>query len=75
MVIIGWNVLMAMWIVWGLVGAARSTNACSADEFTNACQTGTAIGAGVVIGVQLFVAAAVDVILGVIWFVTRPAGR
>ena len=73
-VILAFNVLMLVWLISAL--AATSGN-CEGEvgDALDACETGTAIGAG--IGIFLLVAfwAFVDVILGVIWLVTRGSQR
>lgn len=75
-VILAINALFLVWIIMGTQGAASSVQDCStltgdALDMCNAGNTGTAIGAS--IGVFLIVAfwAFVDVILGVIYLVTR----
>lgn len=71
-VILAWNVLMVVWLVTGL---ASTTDTCEGVEFQEACQSGADVGTAIGVGFILFVAAAGDVILGVIWFVTnRPNG-
>lgn len=60
------NILMLVLIV----SAASSAN-CEAEEFVEACEAGTGIGVGIVIVLW----AAVDVILGVLWLVTKGSAR
>lgn len=70
-VIIGWNILMFAWIVYGIGATGSQYGDCATEAYTDACQAGTSIGAAVAIGGILFLTAVVDVILGVIWVVTK----
>lgn len=73
-VILGWNALMLVWLVSGLASTADNC----ADEFGSAreaCEAGTAVGAGIGIAFILFIAALGNVILGVIWLVTKKSKR
>jgi hypothetical protein len=65
-VILVFNGLMLVWLV---TGVTASSDSCSkvAQTSTDACRAGTAIGVGLI----LFVAAAGNVTLGVIWLVTN----
>jgi len=65
-VIVVVDVLFAIWIV-----SALANNSCSDATYKNACDTGTAIGVGII----LFLAAVVNAILGVLWMVTRKTKR
>lgn len=67
-VILVWNVLMLVWIVSAL---ASTKDACTGTHATDACRTGATAGAGIAVIVILFLAAIVDVILGIIWMVTN----
>lgn len=71
-VVLLFNVLMAVWLVSGLAGV---TDNCEGEvgSALEACEAGTAIGAGLGMAFILFVWVAGDVILGVIWLVTRNA--
>lgn len=75
-VILAVNVLFLIWLITGTTGAASNVQDCStltgdALDLCNAGNAGTAIGTGV--GVFLIIAlwAFVDVILGVVYLVTR----
>ncbi len=70
-VILGWNALMAVWLVTGTLSAANDTNTSCVGEFADSCRSGAAIGMGIGIFLILGVAAFGDVILGVVWLVTR----
>jgi len=71
-----WLVLVfnALMLIWVIVGAASAHNTVSCVHSigeklcTQATETGTAIGVGILIVLW----ALGDVILGVIWMVTRP---
>lgn len=74
-VILAFNLLMLIWLVAG-VGSASSDSlaecAKEADEvLREACEAGTAIGAGLGAGIIIFLWVTGDVILGVIWLVTN----
>lgn len=69
-VILAINALFLIWVIVGAAsGAGNATNCGSLNQQTcnDAAHAGTAIGVGLVI----FLWAAVDVILGIIWLVTR----
>jgi len=70
-VILAWNALMAAWIVWGVFVTAHQSSNCASEVYADACRSGAGIGAAVAIGGILFLTAIVDVILGVIWMVTK----
>ncbi len=57
------NALMLVWLVAGI----RSANDCQAQQYVEACQAGVGVGAAFI----LVIWALGDVILGVIWLVTR----
>ena len=67
------NVLFLVWIIGGVSSASSSSNCTGLDAQT--CRDATAIGTG--IGAILIIAlwAFADVILGIIWLVTRPRQR
>lgn len=76
-VILAFNILMLCWLIFGVGGAANDAN-CAGEatkDLQNACQAGTAIGAG--IGAALIIAlwVAGDIILGVIWLITNRGKR
>ncbi len=67
-VIIIFNVLMLIWLVAGVGSAGQS---CQSETYVEACQTGAAIGGAAIV----FLWALGDIILGVIWLVTRKPQR
>ena len=68
-VILAVNVLFLVWLVSAL-GSTSSCEGMTGDQLS-ACQTGEGIGKGIVFFVILLLWALVDVILGVIFLVTR----
>lgn len=69
-VIILFNVLMVAWLVSGVATVADNC-AGEVGSSLEACEAGTAIGAGIGAAFIIFVWAAGDVVLGVVWLVTR----
>ena len=65
-VVLGWNALMVVWVV----SALASQEPCE-PGLEDACNAGTALG----IGFIMVIAALGDVILGVLWLVTKPSGK
>jgi hypothetical protein len=65
------DALFLCWILYAFVTAASTSQNCSSSNFANACRNGTEIGMGVSILFILLLAAAVNVVLGVAWFITR----
>lgn len=74
-VILAFNALMLAWMISGLVSAAHTSSNCSTEVYSDACRTGAAIGTGIAVTFILILWALGDVILGVIWLVTRRSGR
>ncbi len=75
--ILAFNLLMAAWLIFGVGGAVDNADCGSqVDQAAQeACEAGTAVGAGIG-GVLIFVLWALgDVILGVIWLVTKSSKR
>lgn len=80
--ILAFNLLMVLWIV---VGAASVNGHCAhqagvagvetAKQAAGVCQGATDLGAGIAIAGLVALWVAGDVILGVLWLVTRPRGR
>ena len=66
-VIVIWNVLIAVWLVAGLSGIEQCTG-----DYVEACEAGTAIGAGLGITVILGLWFIVLIPLSILWFATRP---
>lgn len=67
------QVLFVIWLIAGINTVSQDT--CTDSEYADACQAGAAIGAGIGIGLIIFLWALVDVILGVIWLVTNKSKR
>lgn len=72
-VILAINALFLAWIIGGAVSASHQE--CSSGLSADTCQAASAIGTG--IGVALIVGlwVAVDIILGLLWLITRPKRR
>ncbi|MGZ5408310.1 MAG: hypothetical protein ACXWDG_11075 [Aeromicrobium sp.] len=73
-VIVVINVLFLVWIVTGLAAAGNNCAGETGDSLS-ACQAGTAVGASIGVGIIVFLWAFVDIILGILWLVTRPKDR
>jgi hypothetical protein len=71
-VILAVQVLFVIWIIAGVNG---TSDTCPKDQYSDACNAGEAIGAGIGIGIVIFLWALIDVILGVIWMVTNKNKR
>lgn len=73
-VVVLFNILMLLWIIGG---SASTTDSCEGEVGTalDACEAGTAIGAGIGVFVLIVLWAFGDVILGVLWMVTRSSKR
>jgi hypothetical protein len=72
-IVLLFNVGMLVWVITGAVGNANSADCQGTNGAASqtGCQVGTTIGVGLLIG--LWVAG--DIILGIIWLVTRPSRR
>jgi hypothetical protein len=68
------NVLFLVWMIT-LGGAAATNCAGKVGRELDACQAGTAVGATIGAGIIVFFWVAADVILGVIWLITRPRAK
>ena len=68
------QILFVIWLVTGVSGAASN---CDGEVGTalEVCQAGTAIGAGIGVGIIVFLWALVDIILALIWLVTNRGQR
>ncbi len=73
-VIVVVQVLFIFWLIGG-VGSGVEDADCANQTYSDACETGTAIGAGIAFMFIVFLWAMVDVILGVIWVVTNKSKR
>lgn len=68
------NVLFLIWVIVGVASVADECEGMVGAEL-EACETGTAIGAGIGVGIIVTFWALVDVILGILWLVTRSRRR
>jgi hypothetical protein len=68
------NILFLIWVIAGIASSSGTPKDCgtlSAADCNNAQAVGTGIGVAIIIVFWAFV----DVILGVLWLVTRPRGK
>ena len=72
-VILAWNALMVIWIIVGLAAAHNTANCGSLSQ--QACQDATNVGAGIGVMALVFLWLVVDVLLAIIWLVTKPRGQ
>jgi hypothetical protein len=68
------NALFLIWIISGIAGNSSNCSGLSGQEL-DTCQSATAVGTGIGVAIIVVFWALVDVILGVIWLVTRRKGR
>ena len=68
------NVLFMVWIIAGVNGTRKNCAGLTGPDL-QACQAGTAVGAGIGVALIVFFWAAVDIILGIIWLVTNRRDR
>ncbi len=68
------NLIFLIWIIAG--AASTSGHATDCGTLTQqTCDNARNVGAGIGIGIIIFLWAAVDAILGIVWLVTRPNKR
>lgn len=65
---IGFNILMLLWMIFGIGGAADTVNTAASD----AEKAGAAIGTGLGAMMIAFIWVAGDVVLGIVLLLTRP---
>lgn len=71
-VILAWNVLMVVWIIAGVASATHNPScAHTAVLGAKTCQNATDAGAGIGVSVLVVLWVLGDIILGVLWLVTR----
>lgn len=65
--------VQALFLIWIIAGVSGSADNCAGEvgDMLDACQAGTAVGAGIGVGLIIFLWAAVDVILGVTYLIVR----
>lgn len=71
--ILAFNVVMLVWIIVGISSTASTCDGLTGDALTN-CQAGN-VGVGLGATLLFIFWALGDVILGVLWLVTRPRTR
>jgi len=65
---IGFNILMLLWMIFGIGGAAETIDTAASD----AEKAGAAIGTGLGAMMIIFIWVAGDVVLGIMTLLTRP---
>jgi len=73
-VIIAINILFAWWIIAGVGASSGNCDGLTGDDLS-ACQAGTAVGAGIGAFMIIVLWVLVDIILLVLWLVTRKKQR
>ena len=70
-------VVQILFVTWIITGTSSVASNCDGEvgEALELCQAGTAIAAGIGMGLIIFLWAIVDVILGLIWLVTNRGQR
>ena len=71
------NLLFLIWLIGG-IGSGVNEADCEQEAtraLRDACEAGTAVGAGIAAGFIIFLWALVDIILGVVWLVTNRGRR
>jgi hypothetical protein len=69
-VILAINALFLIWVIAGVAsGSGHATDCGSLDQ--NTCDSASHVGTAIGVGIIVFLWAAADLILGVIWLVTR----
>ena len=71
-VILAMNGLLLLWFV---AGASTDSGKDCVGEFADACRAGGQAGKGIALVLIIFVAAALNLIMGVIWLVTRGSWK
>lgn len=70
-------IVQALFLIWIIAGVGSAASNCDGEigDALELCQAGTAVGAGIGVGIIIFFWAFVDVILGLIWVVTNRGQR
>lgn len=68
------NVLFLIWVIGGVAGSSGTPEGCGSLS-NETCNEAEAVGTAIGVGLIIFFWALLDVILGVIWLVTRPKRR
>lgn len=80
-VVIIFNVLMLIWVVGGIASTGEGTADCKEEAATNQflddelCDDAAAVGTAIGVGILIFLWAAGDIILGIIWLVTNGGNQ
>lgn len=70
-VIIAFNLVMLLWLIFGIVEANKDICATKPPEVQDACRVGSDVGTVIGVGALVFLWMAGAVILGVLWLVTN----
>jgi hypothetical protein len=74
-----WVILVVnvIFLIWVIAGAASTANSCAGKvgQELQLCKDATAVGTSIGVGIIVFFWAFVDIILGILWLVTRPRQR
>jgi hypothetical protein len=68
------NILFLIWVIAGISSAGGTAEDCGTLS-TQDCEAAEAIGTSIGVGIIIALWAFVDVILGVLWLVTKPKRR
>lgn len=70
-------IVQVIFLIWIIAGTSSAANNCDGEvgDALELCQAGTAVGAGIGIGIIIFLWAFVDIILGLIWLITNRGQR
>ena len=68
--------IQALFLIWIITGVSGASDNCAGEvgDALEACQAGTAVGAGIGVFMIVFLWLAVDVILGVGYLIFRKKG-
>jgi hypothetical protein len=65
--------IQVLFLIWIISGVNSASDNCDGEvgAALDACQAGTAVGAGIGVGIVIFLWAAVDIILGITYLIFR----
>jgi hypothetical protein len=65
--------IQVLFLIWIISGVNSASDNCDGEVGTalDACQAGTAVGAGIGVGIVIFLWVAVDIILGITYLIFR----
>lgn len=75
-IVLAINIGFLVWIIGGTVGAANDIPGYCAERSDPAvCEAASATGTGIGVLLIVFLWVAADVILGILWLITKPKAR